>query len=64
MGAVTHTIINAISHGKLPHGKKHPPNLPRLMSWARCLIFVTYPWKFVTGNLPREISGTPTKCGF
>ena len=28
------------------------------MSWALPLIFLTYPWIFYTGNLPREASVT------
>ena len=40
----------------VPRASKHP--------WALCLIFFAYPWKFTTGNLPCEMSVTPTKTQF
>ena len=48
----------------VPRASKHRSTLPCQMSWALCLIFFTHPWKFTTGNLPCEMSVTPTKTQF
>ena len=48
----------------LDRASKHPSTLPCQMSWALCLIFITYPWKFTRGNLPCEMSVTKTKTQF